>query len=281
MLLRDLLLFVFPSTLQNPLSTARLILLALYGPLHDGNLMGGKGGLRVVTDMELNEMCLQIEKEDVLAVFVKQSSNLSETEQQFILQQADFQAFKLPKGAARLPQLTEYDVELLFRHKIFADEYGNECIHFHDVQKIASDYRSKRILKLKKKENLKTSSRPLPPLQDTTLTLSQSFKHSSENNKIRVLQKNNKLYSLLDVVPAGACPPSNESLSANLKLLRSNARDDILSFQTTDFGGIRRKEESWNETCFIKQSGHGSLAGNCAVYAGQRNSNKGRKYTIY
>lgn len=66
----ELLRFVFPDTFQHPLSTGRLYAFGLYGPLDEEgtNLRAGQNGQRVVTPWELDTMCLQLEREDVLQV---------------------------------------------------------------------------------------------------------------------------------------------------------------------------------------------------------------------
>lgn len=65
----DLLNFIFPLNLQHPLSTGRLYAFGMYGPLdEDGNLRAGHNGQRVVSGWELDTMCLQFEREDILQV---------------------------------------------------------------------------------------------------------------------------------------------------------------------------------------------------------------------
>lgn len=65
----DLLNFIFPRNLQHPLSTGRLYAFGMYGPLdEDGNLRAGHNGQRVVSAWELDTMCLQFEREDILQV---------------------------------------------------------------------------------------------------------------------------------------------------------------------------------------------------------------------
>lgn len=65
----ELLSFIFPSNLQHPLSTGRLYAFGIYGPLdEEGNLRAGHKGRRVVSGWELDTMCLQFEREDILQV---------------------------------------------------------------------------------------------------------------------------------------------------------------------------------------------------------------------
>lgn len=61
--------FIFPTSLQHPLSTGRLFAFGMYGPLDaNGNLRSGHNGQRVVSTWEIDTMCLQFEREDLLQV---------------------------------------------------------------------------------------------------------------------------------------------------------------------------------------------------------------------
>ncbi len=115
--LDDLLAFVFPQTLQHPLATGRLFAFALYGPLnHNGNLSSGVRGNRIVADYELDQMCLQIEKEDIIQIYLHNPDDLSllsVKEQDMIISQADAQ-LKKAKGKALLPRLSKETVRSLF-----------------------------------------------------------------------------------------------------------------------------------------------------------------------
>lgn len=65
----ELLDFIFPKSLQHPLSTGRLYAFGMYGPLDpDGKLRSGYNGHRVVSTWEIDTMCLQFEREDILQV---------------------------------------------------------------------------------------------------------------------------------------------------------------------------------------------------------------------
>lgn len=65
----ELLKFIFPGELQHPLSTGRLYAFGLYGPLDENaKLRAGCHGRRIVSPWELDTMCLQFEREDILQV---------------------------------------------------------------------------------------------------------------------------------------------------------------------------------------------------------------------
>lgn len=65
----ELLDFIFPKSLQHPLSTGRLYAFGMYGPLDsNAQLRSGQNGDRVVSTWEIDTMCLQFEREDILQV---------------------------------------------------------------------------------------------------------------------------------------------------------------------------------------------------------------------
>ena len=65
----ELLDFIFPKSMQHPLSTGRLYAFAAYGPLgENANIRAGHGGMRIVSPWEMDTMCLQFEREDILQV---------------------------------------------------------------------------------------------------------------------------------------------------------------------------------------------------------------------
>lgn len=67
--LGELLDFIFPHSLQHPLSTGRLYAFGMFGPLDEnGKLRAGQNGRRVVSAWEIDTMCLQFEREDILQV---------------------------------------------------------------------------------------------------------------------------------------------------------------------------------------------------------------------
>ena len=57
--------------MQHPRSTGRLVVFGEYGPFQaDGTLRSGWRGRHVITDRELKVMIDEIEREDLLAIFV-------------------------------------------------------------------------------------------------------------------------------------------------------------------------------------------------------------------
>lgn len=116
--LNSLLNFVFPVSLQHPLAAGRLFCFALYGPLDVyGNIRTGPKGGRTLADYELEQMCMQLEKEDMLQIYLHRPNDmglLTSKEQEQIISQADAH-LKRAKGKAMLPVLSKQDVIDLFR----------------------------------------------------------------------------------------------------------------------------------------------------------------------
>ena len=70
--------FIFDPSLQWPLAAGRLFAFALYGPLDiNGNLCTGPKGSHVVSIWELDSMCTQIEKEDMLQIYLHRGRDMS------------------------------------------------------------------------------------------------------------------------------------------------------------------------------------------------------------
>ncbi|CAM9801009.1 unnamed protein product [Discosporangium mesarthrocarpum] len=137
--------FVFPPTLQHPLSTGRLYAFGLYGPLDEhSQLRSGRGGQRVVSGWELDAMCLQFEKEDILQVYISGKRPLcvlSDAQKEEIIAQAD-KHLKTAKGRGYREQITREEVINLFI-ELPRDVEG--FLSFHDMQRQVRKYRDKTI----------------------------------------------------------------------------------------------------------------------------------------
>ena len=73
----DLFTFLFPPGMQHPRSTGRLIVFGEYGPFaDDGTLRAGWRGRHRITDRELKTMIDEIEREDLIAIFVVRAALL-------------------------------------------------------------------------------------------------------------------------------------------------------------------------------------------------------------
>jgi len=141
--------FLFPKESQHPLVAGRLFAFGICGPLNEnGQLPSGMGGKRVVMSYELDEMCMQFEREDILQIYLQNPrlmGLLSTKEQEAIIAQADGH-LKREKGKAMLPRLTKEQI-----YELFEDLPRNAQgrVSFHDMQTAILDFRLERIKQYK------------------------------------------------------------------------------------------------------------------------------------
>jgi hypothetical protein len=113
----DVIDFIFPSTLQHPLAAGRLFSYGMYGPLDEDNKMRtGPRGVHKTSVWELDQMCLQVERDDIMAIYMKKRGDiglLSIEEQESIIMQAD-PKLKKASGKSMLPQINKEDVFSIF-----------------------------------------------------------------------------------------------------------------------------------------------------------------------
>lgn len=147
--------FIFDPSLQWPLAAGRLFAFALYGPLDkNGNLCTGPKGSHIVSIWELDSMCTQIEKEDMLQIYLHRGRDmplLTNEEQEAIIGQADAH-LKRAKGKAMLPSLTKEAVlGILEDIPCCSSNPGSFSKHisFHDAQREIMLYREERIKQYK------------------------------------------------------------------------------------------------------------------------------------
>lgn len=128
----ELLTFLFPEAEQHSRSVGRLITVALYGPLRDGKLYGGRACARALTPRELDAEIDTIERDDVLAVF-SGGGVLGDIDD--VLRTA--RAY----GDVELPRMSKAQVVALL--DAARDDDGS--IRFHDLQKLVLDLRAARV----------------------------------------------------------------------------------------------------------------------------------------
>eukprot|EP01033_Poteriospumella_lacustris_P018469 gene18469-13289_t len=153
--LEALLAFLFPENLQHPLAASRLIIFGLYGPLDAQNrLRSGRKGEHALLEYELDAMCQQIEREDLVQIYLHRPRDmglLTVAEQDALINQADAH-LKKAKGSALLPRVTQVDVILLFeplrRHGTAPD--GCALLSFHEAQRAIAEYRAHRVAQFKR-----------------------------------------------------------------------------------------------------------------------------------
>jgi hypothetical protein len=170
----DIVGFVFPSYVQHPLAIGRLYAFGLCGPLDaNGQLRSGIKGSRVVLDYELEEMCLQFEKEDIISIYLHRPSDLgllSIKEQEMIINQAD-KHLKVAKGKTMMPALTKTELTEML-NELPKDEEG--FLSFHEIQRAIEEFRKERIKRYKLVFPNLVKKKKTPPAQLPTMTRSFS-----------------------------------------------------------------------------------------------------------
>lgn len=143
--IEDLIKFIFPKHIQHPLSLPRLYAYAYYGPLDtEGNLRSGPRNSHTLYEYELENMCLQFDREDIIMIFCEkphQAYELSTEQQNTIWNQADAR-LKSAKGKAMMPVLTELDIRNVLKD---VPRNNQGYLSFHEIQKTVEAYREKRI----------------------------------------------------------------------------------------------------------------------------------------
>ncbi|CAM9109049.1 unnamed protein product, partial [Hapterophycus canaliculatus] len=145
----ELLDFIFPKSLQHPLSTGRLYAFGMYGPLDSkSRLHAGRNGEHVLSTWEIDTMCLQFEKEDILQVYLSGGRPLfvlNDAQKQEVIAQADSH-LKTAKGRGYRRQVTRAEVVQLLS-ELLRDSAG--LVSFHDAQKLILGYRQEQIARFK------------------------------------------------------------------------------------------------------------------------------------
>lgn len=148
--LEDVITYCFPAGYQHPFSGSRLIAFGMYGPLDaEGNIRTGFKGNRKVMDYELEEMCVQIERDDIASIYLHNKRDLgllSNKQQESIIAQADAH-LKRAKGKAMLPRLSKEDIREIFA-RTARDEFGT--LSFNDMQQAIVAFRENRIKQYKR-----------------------------------------------------------------------------------------------------------------------------------
>jgi hypothetical protein len=113
--------FIFPSYLQHPLAASRLFAFGMYGPLDSDNMLrSGPKGCHQLSVWELDSICMQLEREDIMCIYLHDPNDLgllSSQEQESLISQADAH-LKKAKGRAMLPPLTKQNIREMFQVNI-------------------------------------------------------------------------------------------------------------------------------------------------------------------
>ena len=152
----NLLEFLFPPGFQHPLVAGRLIAFGMYGPL-DSNLClhSGEKGRHTVQGYELDTMCDQFEREDIMQVYISKKRSLaalSSVDKQSLLFSAN-PSTKTTKGKlqsqmsnSQMPAFTQEQIIEIFK-SLPTDEDG--CYNFQDMQNVIIQFRADRIRMLR------------------------------------------------------------------------------------------------------------------------------------
>ena len=148
--LDDVIRYCFPKGYQHPFSGSLLIAFGIYGPLDaEGNIRTGYKGNRKVMDYELEQMCVQIERDDIASIYLHNGRDLgllSSVEQESIISQADAH-LKSAKGKAMLPRLSKDFMRDLFA-QVKRDDFNT--MSFHEMQQVIVGFRENRIKQYKR-----------------------------------------------------------------------------------------------------------------------------------
>ena len=277
--LGDLMAFIFPDNLQHPLAAARLFIYCDYGPLIDNQLRSGPGRSHVLAVWELDSMCLNVEREDIIKIFLHRARDfgvLTSVEHEAIVQQADGH-LKKAKGKSMLPALTKADVVDLLKD-LPRDEFG--MLNFHDIQRKMRKYREWRIKEFKLVfPSIKGDTKPLKlvkaPVErkarvSAAVAPQTMFLKATGQTNADVIDQTNKYLSKHAYKIRELDDTSGKGLTSNIRLLREvppfvpNERKDL------------KKIKPWESAALSKGIGLGSK-----VKAASSSSTWKRKATIY
>lgn len=281
--LQDVLDFIFPEMLQHPLAAGRLFSYGLYGPLDDeNNLRTGPRGVHKTTVWELDQMCLQVEREDIMSIYVKKRCDiglLSIEEQESLITQADAK-LKKAVGKSMLPQLTKQDVIGIFA-ELSKDEDG--YFSFHEVQRAIEAYREERIqnyklvypkvtsgdAKSKKKLEMLTGTQSSATTMkkktgskrrgkvSSSVACGTMFQYNKGQTNPDVITQTNKYLSKHAYKISDIDASSESAMTANVRLLREvepRCRNPFLDPITG-----KSTLGKWDNTSNLKGTGMGSM----------------------
>mmetsp|Transcript_11137 Transcript_11137/g.11160 ORF Transcript_11137/g.11160 Transcript_11137/m.11160 type:complete len:313 (+) Transcript_11137:178-1116(+) len=292
--LESIINFVFPPILQHPLAAARLVCYGQYGPLVNSELRSGRQGKHKITTWELNTMCLQIEREDLLQIYLHKGQKfelLNKLEQDAMINQADMH-LKKAKGKASLPQITKDDIRELLSTIPPVDEYGT--LSFHEVQNKIFAFRDERIKKYKliypnlatttgregdgenNRDMIRRTCKPYSSMKGTRVSGSVAdpcmFTRGVGQSDPDRIAETSKLLSINAYKICDVEASSNPSLTSNVRLLREVGPVHKDPYVTKDG---RRVKNSWNDTSNMTATQVGSL-----VSAAPSSSTWKRKATL-
>ena len=266
--LENVIEFIFPKELQHPLAAGRLFAFALCGPLDSSNqIRTGYKGSRVVMGYELEQMCMQFEREDIIQVYLhnpRQMGLLTSKEQEAIIGQADGH-LKRAKGSAMLPIITKDDIYAMFR-SLPRDDDGK--LSFHDMQKAVLAYRLERVkqyklvypnlssdnstestgtIKNSTEKKMKRFTKVSTAVAPTSLFMKNKGETNSDVVQTTTRYLTKYAYQITDIDQGGSV-----DMVANVRLLRE------IDPKPHDPYGRKGRPEKWNDGALFKGSAVGS-----------------------
>lgn len=274
--LEEILTFIFPTELQHPLAASRLFIYSEYGPLVNGELRSGPARRHILSVWELDCMCMQCEREDVIQIYLSRKRDfgiLTSEEHESIIQQAD-NALKKAKGKGMLPALKKDDIILMFKH-LQRNEDG--LLSFHEIQKEVATFREHRIKEYKlmypsiaakpepfafetkcgalTKRHQKRSARVSTSVAPATM-----FLHMKGQTNSEVLDTTNKYLNKFASKITDLDNQGGEGVTANVRLLRDvEPSTKLYEPKPRKKDGKTIKISKWDTECNMRGTGLGSM----------------------
>ena len=271
--LDNLLSFLFPQGYQHPLVAGRLMAFGYYGPLDENlNIRSGIKGSRILLDYELESLCLQLEREDIVSIYLHRKRDLgllSSAEQESIIAQADAH-LKKAKGKASLPRLEKPDIYSMFRDLV-RDADG--LLSFHEMQKRIDRWRADRIKQYKlvfpeMGSGLPPDTRPHrtghfergpagpPKLVSEAIAPKSLFQRKKGLNNADVVEAQVRLLTKYACQLTEVGNASAEGMTSNVRLLRDVAPTLGVYDPYLDKTTGKRSKGRWDPSTSFKLGGH-------------------------
>jgi len=234
----SLLRFLFPATLKNPDSAARLELYARYGPAdEDGFLRGGPCGAHVHLDPEIAQMCSHNCREALYECFAPRPRSSVEAVVEML--------FKV----AMSHRYTEQEVRQILKD-VTVDSEGR--MNFSEVQHVILASQRNRLLSLVRRAE---GGKPVAPPKErpprvlfqskSAATLMKVAEKKKVNEQEEQLRQTKRLHSYSTLVAGLEHQNHALAMRSNTALLRHP-------------GGV---DDRWDRYCAVRRTGRSSYVG--------------------
>jgi len=220
--------FLFPKNLEHPESTGRMDVFAWYGPVDDeGNLRSGPQGKHIMSNLEIRQMIVEINREQLYALLARERSTVETVVNEL-----------LPRAVGH--HYTEKEVEMLFS-SISQSMEGRA--KFADLQQvILGDQRRRLVTLLDGGEITKAKREPIP----------------YQTKSAKVLRK---LTTKPKLLPCQEFLSTMKRLHANGTLIAPIEQQNMSSQLANNVMLVRdlgRANDRWDRYCGIRQTGKAS-----------------------